>query len=54
MGKELDDLILSMKPGFEFPSKTLESEETGKESQAEVGAEKIEPEAESESEQEAS
>ena len=54
MGKELDDLILSMKPGFEFPSKTLESEETGKESQAEVGAEKIEPEAESKSEQEAS
>jgi len=54
MGKELDDLILSMKPGFEFPSRTLESEETGKESQAEVGAEKIEPKAESESEQEAS
>jgi cell division protease FtsH len=54
MGKELDDLILSMKPGFEFPSKTLESEETGKESQAEVGAEKIEPEAESKSEHEAS
>ena len=52
MGKELDELILSMKPGFEFPSKTLESEETEKESQAEVGAEKIEPEAESEGEQE--
>jgi cell division protease FtsH len=52
MGKELDELILSMKPGFEFPSKTLERGETEKESQAEVGAEKIEPEAESEGEQE--
>ena len=54
MGKELDELILSMKPGFEFPSMTPKSEETENESQAEVSAEKIEPEAESESEQEAS
>jgi cell division protease FtsH len=55
MGKELDDLILSMKPGFEFPSKRPKREETQKEeSQAKVGAEKIEPEAESEGEQEAS
>jgi cell division protease FtsH len=52
MGKELDELILSMKPGFEFPSKTLERGETEKESQAEVGAEKIEPEAEPEAESE--
>jgi len=52
MGKELDELILSMKPGFEFPSKTSKSEETQKESQAEVGAEKMESEAESEGEQE--
>jgi hypothetical protein len=54
MGKELDELILSMKPGFEFPSKTPKSEETENESQAEVSAEKIEPEAKSESEQGAS
>jgi cell division protease FtsH len=54
MGKELDELILSMKPGFEFPSKTSKSEETENESQEEVSAEKIEPEAESESEQGAS
>ncbi|GMQ79964.1 MAG: hypothetical protein BMS9Abin03_421 [Thermodesulfobacteriota bacterium] len=54
MGKELDELILSMKPGFEFPSKTPKSEETVKESQAEVNAEEIKTKAESESEQEAS
>jgi len=54
MGKELDELILSMKPGFDFPSKTSKSksEETVKESQAEVNAEKIETESDSESEQE--
>ena len=54
MGKELDELILSMKPGFEFPSKTSKSEETENENQEEVSAEKIEPEEESESEQGAS
>jgi cell division protease FtsH len=54
MGKELDELILSMRPGFKFPSKRIKSEETQKESQAEVGAEKTEPEAESKSDQEAS
>ena len=54
MGKELDELILSMRPGFEFPSKTPKSEETVKESQAEVNAEKTETEADSESDQEAS
>jgi cell division protease FtsH len=54
MGKELDELILSMRPGFEFPSNKPKSEETVKESQAEVNAEKIETETDSESEQEAS
>ena len=54
MGKELDELILSMRPGFDFPSKTLKSEETQKESQAEVNSKKVETEAESASEQEAS
>ena len=28
LGKELDELILSMKPGFEFPSQTSEKEKT--------------------------
>ncbi|HUT43916.1 MAG TPA: ATP-dependent zinc metalloprotease FtsH, partial [Desulfobacterales bacterium] len=54
MGKELDELILSMRPGFEFLSNKPKSEETVKENQAEVNAEKIETEAESDSEQEAS
>jgi cell division protease FtsH len=54
MGKELDELILSMRPGFEFPSKTLKSEEAKKESQPEVDSEKTETETESESEQETS
>jgi len=54
MGKELDELILSMRPGFEFPSNKPKSEETEKESQAEVNAEKIETEADSESDKEAS
>ncbi len=30
LGRELDDLILSMKPGFEFPSKTSVREKTDK------------------------
>ncbi len=30
LGRELDDLILSMKPGFEFPSKTFVREKTDK------------------------
>jgi cell division protease FtsH len=30
LGRELDDLILSMKPGFEFPSKTTVREKTDK------------------------
>ena len=51
MGKELDELILSMRPGFEFPSKTLVKKETGKESKSEVEPEIIETEAESDQEE---
>jgi len=36
LGKELDELISSMKPGFEFPSKTSEVEETGETAKAET------------------
>ena len=36
LGKELDELISSMKPGFEFPSKTSEVEETGEAAKAET------------------
>ena len=54
MGKELDELILSLRPGFDFPSKTPKSEDTEKERQVEVNAKKIETGGESESEQEAS
>jgi cell division protease FtsH len=35
LGKELDELILSMKPGFEFPSKTSEEEKTAENVQVE-------------------
>lgn len=40
MGKELDELIRSMKPGFEFPSKSTETEPKAKNTkdQAETGA----------------
>jgi cell division protease FtsH len=50
MGKELDELILSMRPGFEFPSKAQEKKETGNKSRSEVKPEKIDTEAESERE----
>ena len=43
MGKELDELISSMKPGFEFPSKTSEVEENGEAAKAET---KVETDAE--------
>ena len=36
LGKELDELISSMKPGFEFPSKTSEVEENGGAAKAET------------------
>jgi cell division protease FtsH len=51
MGKELDELILSMRPGFEFPSKNLESKEPEKEGQSEVKQENIETESEGEQEE---
>ena len=43
LGKELDELISSMKPGFEFPSKTSEVEENGEAAKAET---KVETDAE--------
>jgi cell division protease FtsH len=43
LGKELDELISSMKPGFEFPSKTSEVEEKGEAAKAET---KVETDAE--------
>ncbi|MES0445239.1 MAG: ATP-dependent zinc metalloprotease FtsH [Desulfobacterales bacterium] len=43
LGKELDELISSMKPGFEFPSKTSKVEENGEAAKAET---KVETDAE--------
>ena len=43
MGKELDELISSMRPGFEFPSKTSEVEENGEAAKEET---KVETDAE--------
>jgi cell division protease FtsH len=43
LGKELDELISSMRPGFEFPSKTSEVEENGVAAKAET---KVETDAE--------
>lgn len=40
LGSELDQLILSMKPGFEFSSRTQAGEKTRKESQTDVNAAK--------------
>jgi cell division protease FtsH len=54
LGKELDELILAMRPGFEFSSKTLTNEETGQESQTDVNAEEKETEEEPESDPETS
>jgi len=48
LGNELDQLILSMKPGFEFPSRTQASEKTRKESQTDVNAAKKKAEEEPE------
>jgi len=39
MGKELDELITAMRPGFEFPSKGIEDQETVQDSQAQPQAE---------------
>ncbi len=54
LGKELDELILAMRPGFEFSSKTLTNEETSQESQTDVNAEEKETEEEPESDPETS
>jgi cell division protease FtsH len=54
LGKELDELILSMRPGFEFPSIVLKSGESSDESRKEAGEEKTETKAESGNEQAAS
>jgi len=52
MGNELDNLISSMKPGFEFPSKTKDSEEKTEDTEAQTAteAEAVADEAASESE----
>jgi cell division protease FtsH len=51
LGKELDELILSMKPGFEFPSKTSVHEKTDKNVQVENEGDPAEIKTETESEQ---
>jgi len=48
LGNELDQLILSMKPGFEFPLRMQASEKTRKESQTDVNATKKKAEEEPE------
>ncbi len=54
LGRELDELILSMKPGFEFSSKTLNDEEAVEETQTEVESDQTEPKEETESDPAAS
>jgi cell division protease FtsH len=51
LGKELDELILSMRPGFEFPTIGLKSEESSDERREATGEEQIETQAESGNEQ---
>lgn len=51
MGKELDELILSMKPGFDFPSKTSVDEKTDENVQVENEEDTAEIKTETESEQ---
>ncbi|MBW2574043.1 MAG: ATP-dependent zinc metalloprotease FtsH [Deltaproteobacteria bacterium] len=53
-GSELDELILSMKPGYEFPSKTSFEEKTDKQVQVENEEDTVENKTETESEQSAS
>jgi len=50
-GSELDELILSMKPGFEFPSKTSFREKTDKKVPVENEEDKVEIKTETEIEQ---
>jgi cell division protease FtsH len=54
LGRELDELILSMRPGFKFSSKTLKDEKTVKETQTEVESDQTEPKEETESDPAAS
>ena len=49
LGGELDTLILSMKPGFEFPSKGINDEETVEEPQTEAETDQTEIKEETES-----
>ena len=51
LGNELDELIRSMRPGFEFPSKTSVNEKTDKEVQVENEEDTVESKTETESEQ---
>jgi hypothetical protein len=51
LGKELDELILSMRPGFEFPSTGLKSEESIDESHKELHEEQADNKTASGSEQ---
>ena len=51
LGNELDELIRSMRPGFEFPSKTSVNEKTDKEVQVENEEDTVENKTETESEQ---
>ena len=52
LGKELDELILSMKPGFEFPSKTSVDEKTDENVQVENEGDTAEIKTETETESE--
>ncbi len=54
LGKELDALILSMKPGFEFSSKIIKDEETVEEPQTEAEKDQVETKEETESDPAAS
>jgi len=54
LGKELDALILSMKPGFEFSSKIIKDEEAVEEPQTEVETDQVETKEETESDPAAS
>ena len=54
LGKELDALILSMKPGFEFSSTIIKDEEAVEEPQTEVETDQVETKEETESDPAAS
>jgi cell division protease FtsH len=54
LGKELDELILSLRPGFEFPTKQLKSEDSNDQGPEQSDEEKIETQAASGSAQELS